>query len=143
MFVLTRWITVGLLILGLGAPIQRAVAEADGDDEQQQQIGQPSEEVKRQATEKILEEADRIDKSKKGVEQLTKEMEAMMGPMMGQMMGGMVEGMAKSLAKPEVAEYYATFMRSYYLALINRGFTEEEAMKIVTSTSVPSIGGKQ
>lgn len=64
----------------------------------------------------------------------------MMGPMFAEMMGAMIEGMAASFAKPQVAEHFATFMRQYYQALVTRGFTEEEAMKIVTASSLPSVG---
>ncbi len=63
--------------------------------------------------------------------------------MMGGMMGMMIEGMAKSLAKPEVADYFATFTRQYYDALITRGFSKEEALQIVTATGLPGVGKKQ
>ena len=76
-------------------------------------------------------------------EEVGKMMETMMGPMMGQMMASMVKTMAKTMAEPEIAQYFATFMRGYYLALVERGFTEEEAMRIVTSTRIPSMGGMQ
>lgn len=75
-------------------------------------------------------------------EETQKQMEQMMGPMMGMMMGQMIKGMAKTMAEPEVAENFATFTRQYYLALVNRGFTEEEAMRIVTSHGLPSLAGK-
>lgn len=74
------------------------------------------------------------------------EMQQMMGAMMApmaDMMGLMLEGMAKTMAKREIAENFATFTRNYYLALVTRGFTEEEAMKIVTASGLPSMGGKQ
>ena len=63
--------------------------------------------------------------------------------MMGMMMAQMMEGMSKAMAKPEVAENFATFMRNYYNSLIKQGFTQDEAMKIVTSSGMPSMGGKQ
>jgi hypothetical protein len=72
------------------------------------------------------------------------EMEQMMGAMMApmaDMMGLMLEGMAKTVAKPEIAENFAAFTRNYYLALLARGFTEEEALKIVTASGLPSTGG--
>ncbi len=74
------------------------------------------------------------------------EVQQMMGNMMApmaDMMGLMLEGMAKTMAKPQIAEHFATFTRNYYDALIARGFTEEEAMKIVTSSGLPSMGGQQ
>ncbi|GEM_PF-1652269 len=74
------------------------------------------------------------------------EMQKMMGAMltpMADMMGLMLEGMAKTMAKKEIAEYFATFTRNYFDALIARGFTEEQALKIVTASGIPSMGGKQ
>ena len=71
------------------------------------------------------------------------ELQEMMGPRMEQMMGSMIKSMARAMADPQVAQNLATFARNYYLALKERGFSDEEAMKIVTSTGVPSLGGKQ
>ena len=68
-------------------------------------------------------------------------MEQMMVPVMGQMMSVMMESMAKTLAQKQVAENLATFSRNYYLALINRGFSEDEAMRIVTAAGIPTTGG--
>lgn len=70
-------------------------------------------------------------------------MEQMMVPMMGQMMSVMLESMAKKLAEPQIAQNLATFTRNYYTALVDRGFSDEEAMRIVTSTGFPTVGGKQ
>ncbi len=70
-------------------------------------------------------------------------MQAMMGPMMAQMMTTMVEAMSKTFAKQEIADNFAMFTRNYYLALVKNGFTEEEALKIVISSGLPSMGGKQ
>ena len=70
-------------------------------------------------------------------------MEQMMVPMMGQMMSVMLESMAKKLAEPQIAQNLATFTRNYYTALKDRGFNDEEAMRIVTSTGFPTVGGKQ
>ena len=64
-------------------------------------------------------------------------------PWMGQMMAVMLRSMAKALAEKEIAENLATFARNYYSALVSRGFSEEEAMKIVVSTGWPNVGGKQ
>ena len=66
----------------------------------------------------------------------------MMEEMMAGVMGQMIEGMARSMAKPEVAQNLAVFARNYYNALIKQGFSEEEALKIVTASGLPSIGGK-
>jgi hypothetical protein len=70
-------------------------------------------------------------------------MQQMMGPMMAQMMSAMVEAMSQTFAKKEIADNFATFTRNYYLALVKNGFTEEEALKIVVSSGLPSMGGKQ
>ena len=72
-------------------------------------------------------------------EDMQKNLQAM-APMMGTMMTMMLESMAKKLAEPQMAEYYATFMRNYYLALVKQGFTEDQALKIVSSTGLPSTG---
>ena len=68
--------------------------------------------------------------------------QAMMQQMMGAMMGQMVESMAATMAKPDVAKNMAKFTRSYYLALVDAGFTKEEAMEIVRSAGLPNLGAK-
>ncbi len=70
------------------------------------------------------------------------EVQQMMGPMMGEMMASMLRGITKTMAEPQIAENMAVFARNYYKALIDKGFTEEQALKIVTSTGVPNMGGK-
>ena len=96
-----------------------------------------------QGTEQSWPEAAPSKGERQSPEEMRQQMEQVMGPMMGMMMGQMMEGMAKSMAKPEVAQGFAAFTRNYYLALVKQGFTEEQAMKIVTSTGFPSMGGKQ
>ena len=75
--------------------------------------------------------------------QIQQQMEQMMGPMMAMMVSQMIEGMSKTLAKPEVAGNYAAFMRNYYLALVKQGFSEEQAMRIISSGGLPGLVGKQ
>lgn len=75
-------------------------------------------------------------------EEVRRMMQGMLGSM-ADLMGLMMEGMAKTMAKPEIAENFATFTRNYYDALITRGFTEEQALKIITSNGLPSLGGKR
>ena len=70
-------------------------------------------------------------------EEMQKSMQSMV-PMWGRVMTAMLENVAKKLSEPQIAEYYASFMRNYYLALIKQGFTEEQALKIVTATGVPA-----
>lgn len=86
------------------------------------------------------EQAEQKKPTAQEIEEAQAAMQQMMGPMMGQMMSAMMEGMAKTLAQKEIAENFATFTRNYYLALVSRGFTEEEAMRIVTTTGIPSAG---
>lgn len=79
------------------------------------------------------------------IEKQKEEMKKMMGEFMksfADWMGLLVEGMARSMAKPEIAENYATFTRNYYQALVTRGFTEEEALKIVIGSRHPSLSGQ-
>ncbi len=75
-------------------------------------------------------------------EEMQKLMGAWMLPM-ADMMGLMLERMADTMAKPVIAENFATFSRNYYKALIARGFTEEEALKIVTASGLPGMVNKQ
>ncbi|MGH7700714.1 MAG: hypothetical protein ACREMJ_09400 [Gemmatimonadales bacterium] len=61
----------------------------------------------------------------------------MMGPMMGMMMEGMMESLLATLAKPQTAERLATFTKAYYDALVRKGFTKDEALRIVTAVGIP------
>ena len=70
-------------------------------------------------------------------------MQGVMGPMMGEMMSSMLKSLSKTLAEPQIAQNYATFVRNYYQALIDRGFSAEEALKIVSSTGLPNVGGSK
>ncbi|MBI1937831.1 MAG: hypothetical protein HYS25_06870 [Ignavibacteriales bacterium] len=63
----------------------------------------------------------------------------MMGPMMGQMMTGMMNSMFDVLSDKSNAEKLAEFTKNYYDALINKGFSKEDALKIVISIGIPSI----
>ena len=76
-------------------------------------------------------------------EEVQQMMQNMMVPMMGDMMRVMMNSMAKTLSEPQIAEHFATFTRNYYNALLSRGFSKEEALRIVTSTGIPSPGGPQ
>jgi len=68
-----------------------------------------------------------------------------MGPMFGNMFGNMMtsmfEGMLVVLERPETAERMAAFTRNYYEALVRRGFTREEALRIVATVGIPPMGG--
>ena len=67
------------------------------------------------------------------------EIMTMMAPMMGTMMEAMFETMFNIMAKPKTAERLATFTKNYYDALIAKGFSKEDAIKIVTSMGIPSM----
>lgn len=73
-------------------------------------------------------------------EEMREMMQGVMGPMMGEMMSSMLQSMAKTMADPQVAQNLASFTRNYYQALMDRGFSDEEALKIVTSSGFPSLG---
>ena len=92
----------------------------------------------------VAQEQEGQAEQKKPTAQEIQEAQAAMEQMMGPMMSAMLESTAKTLARQEIAENFATFTRNYYLALVSRGFSDEEAMRIVTSTGIPSAGtGKQ
>ena len=63
----------------------------------------------------------------------------MMAPMMGHMTQAMMQGMLAVLARPETAERMATFTRNYHDALVAKGFSREEAMRIVMAHGIPSL----
>jgi hypothetical protein len=65
----------------------------------------------------------------------------MMGPTFGMMMEQMVEGLLRALERPATAERLATFTRNYYEALIARGFTDEQALRIVVAVGFPVMSG--
>lgn len=69
------------------------------------------------------------------------QMEMFMGPMMGRMMESMVEGLLTALARPDNAERLATFAKNYFDALRRKGFTDEQALRLVAAVGFPSIGG--
>ena len=63
------------------------------------------------------------------------------GPNLGLMIESMISAKLKFYAQPETANAIAAFTRNYYDALIKRGFTEEQALKIVSTVGVPSMSG--
>jgi hypothetical protein len=65
----------------------------------------------------------------------------MMGPTFGMMMEQMVEGLMRALERPATAERLATFTRNYYDALITKGFTEEQALRLVIAVGFPAMAG--
>ena len=74
-------------------------------------------------------------------EEIRQQMEVAFGamaPMMGKMMEAMIEAQLAVISKPESAEKMAQYVKNFYEALIKHGFSKEEALKIVTSISLPS-----
>jgi hypothetical protein len=45
------------------------------------------------------------------------------------------------LARPEMTEEMATFTKNYYDALVPKGFSKEEALRIVAAHGVPRAPG--
>ncbi len=68
-------------------------------------------------------------------------MDAMM-PMMGQMMMAMMNAMLDVAAQPETAEKMATFSKNYFDALMRKGFTRDESLRIVMAARLPSMPGQ-
>ena len=67
----------------------------------------------------------------------------LMTPMFGQMMKVMMEALVDVLATQETAYKLATYTKNYYEALINKGFSNEEALRIVMAVGFPSSPGMQ
>lgn len=65
----------------------------------------------------------------------------MMGPTFGMMMEQMVDGLMRALERPATAERLATFTRNYYDALIAKGFSEEQALRLVIAVGFPAMAG--
>lgn len=68
---------------------------------------------------------------------------AMMSPMIGQMMQAMLRSTLAALADPQVTEQMATFTRNYFDALVAKGFTREEALRIVLAHGIPGMRAGQ
>jgi predicted PurR-regulated permease PerM len=64
-------------------------------------------------------------------------------PFMGKMIEITMKVQFETLAKSETAESLASYTKNYYDALIRKGFTKEEALKIATNTGIPSFPSMQ
>ena len=62
-----------------------------------------------------------------------------MTPMFGEMMKVMMTATFDVLSQPESAEKLATFTKNYYDALIKKGFSQDEALRIAMSIGMPSM----
>lgn len=63
----------------------------------------------------------------------------MVTPMMSQMSQAMLQGALAVLAQPESAERMATFTRNYFDALVAKGFSREDALRIVMAHGIPTL----
>ena len=139
-----RKITVGVLAVLCGLSLNSSVLAAESGSQDQAGAGvaqdQPaaSSDTPAQAM-----PARRPAGKQPSAEEVRQMMQGVMGPMMGEMMSSMLKSMSKTLAEPQIAQNYATFMRNYYQALIDRGCSADEALKIVSSTGLPSVGGSK
>lgn len=66
---------------------------------------------------------------------------AMMGPMVTAMTQATFDAKLARLAKPETALALATFVKNFYVALLDKGFTKEEALKLVGAIGIPGFNG--
>lgn len=67
-------------------------------------------------------------------------MEAML-PMMAHMFALNAHAMLDVAAEPQTAEKLATFTKNYFDALLKRGFSRDEAIRIVSAASLPGTSG--
>jgi hypothetical protein len=65
----------------------------------------------------------------------------MMGPTFGIMMEQMMDALIRVLEQPETADRLATFARNYYDALVEKGFTEDQALRLVIAIGFPALSG--
>lgn len=63
----------------------------------------------------------------------------LMIPVLGQMMKAMMQAQLDILSDPKTAEALAIYTKSYYDALIKKGFTKEESLSIVMHMGIPSF----
>ncbi len=68
---------------------------------------------------------------------------AMMGPMMSAMTQAIFDAKLARLAKPETAAQLASFVKNFYAALLDQGFTKEEALRLVAAIGIPGLNGGQ
>lgn len=63
-----------------------------------------------------------------------------MAPMMGRMAAASLSATLAALSDPKAADQLATFTRGYYDALIRKGFSKDEALRIVVAVGIPHVG---
>ena len=73
--------------------------------------------------------------------EMRQQMQGMM-PMMADVMRQATQSTMAVLVEPETAQSLARFTRNYYTALVAQGFTEEQAIQIVSSVGFPGLSGR-
>ena len=66
-------------------------------------------------------------------------MSKQMTPMFGNMVESMMQGKLKVFAQQETTILLAKFVKNFYDALIDEGFSKEEALQVVMSFGFPAI----
>ena len=115
-----------VVLLGLGAPA--AVHGQARRDTTRTPVRQPAQQPAQQAAQQ----------AERPTAEMQQQMD-MMGPMMGQMMQAMMQGMPAVLSKPETAQQMATFTKNYMDALVAKGFSREDALRIVMAHGLPMM----
>jgi hypothetical protein len=67
----------------------------------------------------------------------------MMTPMFGQVIKAMMEAQLEVLASPATAEKLASYTKNYYEALIKKGFSKEDALRIAMTVGFPTLSTMQ
>lgn len=62
-----------------------------------------------------------------------------MAPMMARMAQASLEAVLEEIQRKETAEAMATYMKNFYDALVARGFSREDALKIVLAHGPPGL----
>lgn len=76
-------------------------------------------------------------------QQMMQQAMSSMLPFMGQMVKIMMQVQLEVLSEPNTAEKLAAYTKNYYDALIKKGFTKEESLKITINMGIPSLPSMQ
>ena len=80
-----------------------------------------------------------VTKNKEDMDQDFEKMSKQMTPMFGNMVESMMQGKLKVFAQQETTILLAKFVKNFYDALIDEGFSKEEALQVVMSFGFPAI----
>jgi hypothetical protein len=86
----------------------------------------------------VAQQSQRSPPSPDQMEQLLQTTMGTMVAVMGPMTAAIIEAQLAIAAKPETAARIAAFKSNLYQALLQRGFTNADAMQIVVTTPLPS-----